>query len=175
MVLHAAAAVARHAPSLCLCLSASHTPHTHACLDDCFSCFAQTRQHPHPQHTHPQGADFGSQARKAIEHKLRKGMSIEEIEWRLKNPGQEYDKAAAATKAAAAAVQQAPPMVDQQPKEAPRKEDKKQQKQQQEQQVKEATPPPPPPPKAAAPPVPVEVGESMVSRKRDPLKLIKVR
>lgn len=106
-----------------------------------------------------QGADFGSQARKAIEHKLRKGMTLEEIEWRLKNPGQEYNQAAVK----AAAVQALP-----KPKEAPKAEPK------QEQQQKVEAKPPPPPPKAAAPPAPVEVGESMVSHKRDPLKLIKV-
>lgn len=46
-----------------------------------------------PLHTptstkHKQGADFGSQARKAIESKLRQGMNLQEIEWRLKHPGQ---------------------------------------------------------------------------------------
>jgi DNA-binding transcriptional MerR regulator len=110
-----------------------------------------------------QGADFGSQARKAIEHKLRKGMSVEEIEWRLKHPGQDWQPAA--VKAAAPAP----------PKEAPKQDKPKQQEKQQEkqkQQVEEKLPPPPP--KAAAPPPAVEVGQSMVSHKRDPLKLIKV-
>jgi outer membrane biosynthesis protein TonB len=114
-----------------------------------------------------QGADFGAQARKAIEQKLRKGQSVEEIEWRLKHPGQDYNPAAIA------AAQQAPPK----PKEAPKQQQKQQQQPKQEQQQQQKVqeqPPPPPPPKAAAPPAPVEVGQSMVQQKRDPLKLIKV-
>jgi len=117
-----------------------------------------------------QGADFGSQARKAIEHKLRKGMSVQEIEWRLKHPGQDYNPAAAAAAAAA------PPKQKEQQQQQKQKQ-KQEQKQEQPQaaKVEERPPPPPPPPKAAAPPAPVEVGKSMVSHKRDPLALIKVR
>jgi hypothetical protein len=90
-------------------------------------------------------------------------MSVEEIEWRLKHPGQDWQPAA--VKAAAPAP----------PKEAPKQDKPKQQeKQQEKQQQKVEEKPPPPPPKAAAPPPPVEVGQSMVSHKRDPLKLIKV-
>lgn len=109
-----------------------------------------------------QGADFGAQARKAIEQKLRKGQSVEEIEWRLKHPGQDYNPAAVA-----AAAPPPPPKQKEQPKQ-------QQKVQEQQQQKVQEQPPPPPAPKAAAAPAPVEVGESMVQQKRDPLKLIKV-
>jgi uncharacterized membrane protein len=39
-----------------------------------------------------QGADFGAGARKEIEAKLRAGQTLDEIEWRLKNPGKEFNK-----------------------------------------------------------------------------------
>lgn len=98
----------------------------------------------------PQGADFGNAARKKIEEKLRKGQTLDEIEWRLKNPGQ------------------TPPTLQQ-------KQQQQQEKQQQRKpeaaaatQVKEA---PPAPPKKETPKV--EVGESM-GVKRDPLSMIKV-
>lgn len=103
-----------------------------------------------------QGADFGAAARKEIEGKLRSGLTLAEMEWRLKNPGQSAPPPAAAKpakpvngSAKAAAVVEAPP--PQQPV---------------------AAPPPPPPP---APPAPVEVGQSMLGHKRDPLAMIKVR
>uniref|UniRef100_A0A383VC26 Uncharacterized protein n=1 Tax=Tetradesmus obliquus TaxID=3088 RepID=A0A383VC26_TETOB len=100
----------------------------------------------------PQGADFGAGARKEIEAKLRQGQTLEEIEWRLKNPGKEYNKQAAA-------------------KEQRQKQEQAQAQQQQAQaKVKEAprAPSPPPAPK-------VEVGQSMIGGevKRDPLNLIK--
>lgn len=95
-----------------------------------------------------QGADFGSGARKEIEQKLRSGMTLDEIEWRLKNPGKEPSKSQLAQE----------------------QRQRQEQKEQQRAQVKEAPKPaaPPPPPK-------VEVGQSMVKAKRDPLSMIKVR
>jgi hypothetical protein len=148
------------------CITQNAHTHTHTHARTHIHTHTHTRTHAHTHtHTLNQGADFGSQARKRIEEKLRKGMSVEEIEWRLKNPGQDWNAAAVAesTAAAAKAAKAAKTEVPPKPTEAKK-----------EQQVKEEVAPPPPAPKAAAPPAPVEVGQSMVAQKRDPLALIKV-
>lgn len=95
-----------------------------------------------------QGADFGSSARKQIEEKLRSGMTLDEIEWRLKG----HDKPP-------------PPKQQQQPQQQQRKPEAA------AAQVVEA--PPAAPAKKEEPKI--EVGESMgVAGKRDPLSMIKV-
>ncbi|KAF8067212.1 R1 [Scenedesmus sp. PABB004] len=115
----------------------------------------------------PQGADFGSAARKKIEDKLRSGQTLDEIEWRLKHPGQEppskQDLAQARVKQAEAKAAEAEAKAAAKAKEAKAKGA----------EAKAAAPPPPPAPVAPPPPPPVEVGQSMGTAKRDPLAMIK--
>lgn len=88
---------------------------------------------------------------------------------------QDYKAQAAATKQQQ--QQQAPPKEEKKEKVQEKvKEEKREEKKKVEEEPKAAAaaPPAPPPPKAAAPPAPVEVGQSMVQQKRDPLALIKV-
>lgn len=92
----------------------------------------------------PHGADFGPQARSMIEDQLREGLTLQEIESRLRNPS----KAAGAPPAATPA---APPPA---PAAAPPTQSA-----------------PPPPPAAAAPAV--EVGKSLGTATRNPLQMIK--
>ena len=110
-----------------------------------------------------QGADFGAAAREKIEEKLRKGMTLAEIEYKLKNPD----------------AKGAPPK----PKEEKKpKEERKQEvraavveappKEEEKKKAKEEVKPPPPPPAPKS--EPAVVGQSLGAGKRDPMTMIKV-
>lgn len=113
-------------------------------------------------HAPSQGADFGAPARNLIEEKLRSGMTLQAIEEDLKRHGQQRQAAPVTATPA--------PAVDQQwDKERKRQQEEEQRRQEQQRTAAAAVAAAPP-----APPKPAEVGRSLGTAARNPLKLIKV-
>jgi len=119
----------------------------------------------------PQGADFGSAARREIEAQMRSGLSLAEVDARLrggKEPEAQRERRREEERRQQKGVEEG------ERREKDRRDEQARQRQQQQQAEAEAPSPPPAAADADADAAPVSIGESSgLGAARDPLALIK--